>query len=213
MKKAVEAEPKKGSSLLCLEKPPQVIEMYSAFEDVKFGNDPIYYASHLRDWLREYGITRKKEEAHKGYYKDGYYKDITLTRKTKKLLVASVADIFGNYAFLFPEVKTEDLKNIVEALKQASHIFWDRHGKHGDEFHAMTLVESPDRHRLLRVCLLNLLNGRRSHPQKKEEVEKIAEYFVLFCESDRDVLKDIAMQHFFTGYRFEDYMRSTPCDD
>lgn len=211
MKKAVEVELKKESSLLCLEKPPQVIEMYSAFENVKFGNDPLYYAGHLKDWLREYGITSEKEEAR--HYKDGYYKDITLSKETKKLLRASVADIFGNYAFLFPEVKAEDLGSIVEALKQASRIFWDRQSKHGDKFHTMALVESPDRHKLLRVCLLNLLNGRRSHPRKEEEVEKIAEYFVLFCESDRDVLKDIAVQYFFTGYRFEDYMRFTPCDD
>ncbi|MEK7629661.1 MAG: hypothetical protein AAB394_04075 [Patescibacteria group bacterium] len=207
MKKVAEAEAKKGSSLLSLKNPPQVIEMYSGFEKVKFGNDPIYYVSHLRYWLMEYGITSAKEESNK------VHKDISLPKKTKKILKVSVADIFGNYAFLFPEVKAEDLEGIVEALEQASHIFHDRHGKHGDEFHAMRLVKSPDNYKLLRDCLLALLHGGMSHPRKREEVERMAEYFVLFCEGDRNILKALAMQYFFTGSRFESYRSSTPCDD
>ncbi|MEK7565273.1 MAG: hypothetical protein AAB501_03495 [Patescibacteria group bacterium] len=207
MKKVAEAEAKKGTSLFSLKRPPQVIEMYAGFENVKFGNDPIYYASHLRCWLRECGITSVKEESNKAY------KGISLPRKTKKILRASVADIFGNYAFLFPEVKAEDIRSVVESLKQASRIFWDRNSEHGDEFHVMTLVENPDKYKLLRVRLLNLLDGGRSYPRKKEEVEKIAEYFVLFCESDRSVLKELAVQYFLTRVRFENYMRSTPCDD
>ncbi|MDP3764219.1 MAG: hypothetical protein Q8Q95_01210 [bacterium] len=204
MKKAVES--KKRESLLSLEKPPQVIEMYVGFEKVKLGNDPIYYTAHLGHWLREYGVT-SAEESNKSY------KDISLPKEVIRLLGVSIADIFGNYAFLFPEVKVEDLESIVEALKQASCIFWDRHGKHSEDFHEMRLVESLDSYSLLRGRLFDLLDGGMSCPRKKEEVEKIAEYFVLFCEGDRSVLKELAMQYFFTGSRFEDYRRSTPCDD
>ena len=189
MKKVAEAEAKKGSSLLSLKNPPQVIEMYSGFEKVKFGNDPIYYVSHLRYWLMEYGITSAKEESNK------VHKDISLPKKTKKILKVSVADIFGNYAFLFPEVKAEDLEGIVEALEQASHIFHDRHGKHGDEFHAMRLVKSPDNYKLLRDCLLALCMEVCLIPER-EEVERMAEYFVLFAKVI-EIFKSPAMQYFY----------------
>lgn len=179
---------------------PQVIEMYAG---LKGDNSPAYYAGHLDYWLRQCGIPGKPLSC----YPDG----ALLAREDANIIKLSVRNIFGNFAFLYPKVSKKKAKKVAKALTRASKIFWGE--MKNRKSHIMQVVEDSKNHRSLHLSLLALLNSSRFDNRQEDEIERIAEYFVLFCQEDKKILKKLAMKYYSSDKKRDEYMAYLPSAD
>ena len=174
-------EKKKKKSLFVLRRLPQVIELYTG---LKRGNPPEYYASHLDYWLRNCAIPGESLEG----YPDGNL----LSREDVNIIKFSLKDIFGNFAFLYPRVSEKRAKKVARALIRASKILHDE--RKGKNAHTMQVVAEPKNYGPLHKSLLGLLHGSMFDIRDEKEIERLAEYFVIFCQGDRKILKELAIE-------------------
>lgn len=173
----------KRESFLGLRKLPKVINMYAGLKKGGMNNPPEYFAGHLEYWLRLYAVPRVSSES----YPDGRL----LSREYTEVLNHSLMDIFGHFAFISASSTQEETEEVAKVLNTASRIFWDKRGsKNSDEFHSMLVVANPSGYKPLHNCLIELLGDSNNDEGK---VERIAEYFVLFCQHNRRTLKELAI--------------------
>ena len=188
-------ERKKKETLFTLRRLPRVIEMHVGLRVGLGGNPPKFYAYHLSFWLRNYAIPGKSPGLTISY-PDGNL----LSRGDAELLDSALSEILGNFVILKPRINAKKAKKVAAALRRASIIHWKSRNR---KFHAMRVVEDPKNHKPLHQCLLELLRGSRFDIRREEEVERIAEYFVIFCQGNKKSLKELALR-FHSATRRED---------
>lgn len=177
----------KRRTLFSLRRLPQVIELYANMKRRNGGNPPEYYAFHLDHWLRNYAVPGKPDGG--GWYPDGR----RLPRGDANLINSSVGDILWNFVFLKPGLSSKKARKVAGAFIRASKIFWNE--KRKAAFHLACVLEKPEAYLPLHRCLLGLLNSSRYDNRQEEEIERIAEYLVIYCQSDRKVLKELALKY------------------
>lgn len=195
----VEVAKKKKATLFSLRRLPQVIEMYVGKRE-RGSESPAYYAGHLDYWLRQCAIPGKLLSC--------YSNGALLSRKDAELIKFSVRKIWGNFAFLYSKANRRKAQKVAKALARASKIFWK-----GNKNHTMLVVEEPENYRPLHECLLGLLNSSRWDNRDKEEVEKLAEYFVIFCQSDKKILKELALDYYSATKERSEFSAYLPSED
>lgn len=166
---------------------PQVIELYSGIDEKKYSENYAWYAGHFWFWLRLYAIPGKQA----GGYPDGKL----LTRKDAKIIQSAQDAVFGNFYFLKPGIGTEQAQQVAEALVVASKIYW--HNEVEQDFHKIAVVENPLTYQPLHERLLRMLHGNEYDSRDRESIEKLAEYFSMFCCSNHNILKELATSHYY----------------
>lgn len=195
----------KRESLLGLRRLPKVIDMYAGLKKGGMSNPPEYFAGHLEYWLRLYAVPGVSSES----YPDGRL----LSRECTKVLDHSLMDIFGNFAFVSVSSTQEETQEVAKALNTASHIFWDKpDSQHSDKFHNMVVLDDPVNYKPLHDCFLELLGGSDGGVGA-DKIERIAEYFVLFCQHSRRTLKELAMLYSSAEEREATHRRYAMGDD
>jgi len=197
---------KKKETLFNLRRLPQVIEMYGGIKRRPYSDSPEYYASHLYYWLRLYAIPGKSDGGVS--YPDG----TLLSREDANLIKFSVRNIFGRFAFLYPRVSEKKAKKVAQALTRASKTFWEGKTWKGKKGKIMQVVDAQN-YKPLHESLLNQLSSSRYDHRDEEEVERLAEYFVIFCQGNKEILKELAMHYHSSDKRRDEYMCYLPSDD
>jgi len=175
------------TSIERLKRPPQVIEMFANLKVGSPGNPPKFYAWHLSYWLRNYAIPRESPSPGVGYH-DGNL----LSREDAELLDSALNEIFENFAILRPKIGIKKAKKVAAALRRTSMVHWDGRNR---KFHVMRVVADPQNYKPFHQCLLNVLRGSRHDLRQETEIGKLAKYFVLFCQSDKKILEELALQY------------------
>ncbi len=196
---------KKKRTLFLLRRLPQAIELYAGLKRENGGNPTKYYAGHLDYWLRNYAIPGKSDSG--GFYPDG----LRLSRQDADLIKRTARDILGNFVFLRPGASSKKAKKVAKAFTRANKIFWSEEKR--KNFHLSRVVENPETHLPLHNCLLGQLNGWRDDIRQEEEIERIAEYFVIYCHSDRKILKELALEYHRTYKQRDEHLRYLPSAD
>lgn len=160
----------------------------------------VYHAETLYFWLRLYAIPGKTSND----YPDG----MLLSREDANLIGSSVGYIFGNFIFLKPGIGIKETKMVAEAFERAGRIFWRR-----DDYPLMGIVKDPKTYVPLHQCLLGLLARSQNDNRGKEEIERLAEYFVILCQGNRSILKKLAMLYHSETEASDRYKNFLPSDD
>lgn len=185
----------KKKTLFALRRLPQVIEMYGRFDS----QNAEHYTDHLYYWLRLYGIPGKSGDV-------SYHNGTLLSREDANLINFSVMDVFGNFVFLYPTVSEKKAKKVAQALTRANKVCWEHLKK---EKH-MHVVEGSQNYKPLHQCLLSQLHSSKHDLRDEEEIERLAEYFVIFCQGNKKTLKELAIRYHSSDKKRDTYMAYLP---
>ncbi|MCX6789182.1 MAG: hypothetical protein NTZ42_01040 [Candidatus Gribaldobacteria bacterium] len=164
---------------------PQIIELYNV-DEKEYREGPGWYTGHFSFWLRLYAIP--------GKYYDQYPDGKLLTREDAKIIQLAQDTFFGNFFFLKPGIEAEQAQQIALALERASRIYWIHERQ---DFHKISVVKNPRTYQPLHQCLLKMLRGHIYDSRNKADVEKLAEYFSMFCCSNQVILKELAIDYYY----------------
>lgn len=161
------------------ESKPKVLELFAS------SANPGYNATHFNMWLRMYGIPRKDSSG-------GFPNGKLLSKEDAELIGRARYASFGKFIFLKAEVSPDGVPAVVEALKRASRIYWHEWNSFRED---IQVVETPEDYPDLQKCLRNCLTGSHVSQRSREDTEKAAGLFAVFCGGNRELVKELALAY------------------